>query len=310
MLQEIEYLFPPISFLQLTGEQQLECTPDGPVQLVPVRINANLKTLTVEEICAQKKTTHLASFDFLVDELIRDLHEQAESAEARTRAAADPHADQVSRFQLVERIVAQCYDVRQRHAGLDAAQYLDDDAYRTLVTEALASKEMGKDKFALWLQGADPARFLLDHALRTCQRRRNMLRERQLATLEGDERVALALELCRSKGLVQEAIGEQDSYGEVPLLTAAANGERRDPAAPSCLLFRYMLRNFSRDRIVRLILYFTPSSFPALFYFTRPPAVRLPLEYRAHSSLGIPSSHATGLWRQWGTSQAARRGSC
>jgi hypothetical protein len=198
--------------------------------MVPVRINANLKTLTVEEICAQKKTAHLAAFDFLVDELARDLGDLAEGAAAEARAAADPHAAAVSRFQLAGRIVAQCREVRERHAGLGAEEYLDDDAYRTLVAEALAAKEMGKDKFALWLHGTEPARWLLDRGLRACQREWNVLRERRLATLEGEGLAALALELCRSKGLVRNGTGERDSYGEVPLLTAAANGERRDSA--------------------------------------------------------------------------------
>ena len=193
---------------------------------MPVRINANLKTLTVEEICAQKKTAHLAAFDFLVDELTRDLADLAESAEAEARAAADPHAAVASRFQLADRIVEQCHGVMERHARLDAAEYLDDDAYRTLVTEALAAKDMGKDKFALWLHGAEPARWLLDRGLRASQREWNVLRERKLSTLEGDAREALALALCRSKGLVLDALDERDSYGEVPLLTAAANGER------------------------------------------------------------------------------------
>ena len=219
----------------------MECTPDGPVRLVPVRINANLKTLTVEEIRAQKKTTHLAAFDFLVDELARDLADLAESPEAEERSAADPHAAAASRFRLAERIVEQCHEVVRRHAGLDAAEYLDDDAYRTLVAEALAAKEMGKDKFSLWLRGAEPARWLLDRGLRACQREWNELRERRLSTLEGDGRAALALELCRSKGLVRDALDERDSYGEVPLLTAAANGERRDPdPAPSLASFRVL----------------------------------------------------------------------
>ncbi len=44
---EMEYLYVPCSFLEQQGERTVEATPAGVVELIPVRVNANLKTKTV-----------------------------------------------------------------------------------------------------------------------------------------------------------------------------------------------------------------------------------------------------------------------
>jgi hypothetical protein len=46
--------------------------------MVPVRINANGKALTVEELRTQKKDMHLNAFRYLLTETVRDLERIAE----------------------------------------------------------------------------------------------------------------------------------------------------------------------------------------------------------------------------------------
>ncbi len=47
---EIEYLFAPCSFLEKDGPEYLEVTSAGVVKIFPVRLNANHKTSTIEEL--------------------------------------------------------------------------------------------------------------------------------------------------------------------------------------------------------------------------------------------------------------------
>ncbi len=73
----MEYLWVPCSFLQPQGAQYLEVTRDGVAAVVPVRINSNLKTATVEDLVGQKRAGHLSAFAFLRDELRGDLERLA-----------------------------------------------------------------------------------------------------------------------------------------------------------------------------------------------------------------------------------------
>jgi hypothetical protein len=55
-----------------------------------VRIRANLKSLTVEELKAQKRDLHLTSFRYMVAETVRDLERIAREEGARARLQRDP----------------------------------------------------------------------------------------------------------------------------------------------------------------------------------------------------------------------------
>ena len=46
----MEYLYVPCSFLEQHGARAVEATPAGVVELIPVRVNANLKTKTARYI--------------------------------------------------------------------------------------------------------------------------------------------------------------------------------------------------------------------------------------------------------------------
>jgi hypothetical protein len=92
--------------------------------------------------------------------------------------------------------------------------------------ESLETKDMGHYKFLLWLQGKDSTHFLSSRNLKECHRQWNVLQQRKLALLEGEEQAKLALELCRSKGLIRATIEECNNFGETPFLAAAATGER------------------------------------------------------------------------------------
>jgi hypothetical protein len=47
---EDEIVMPPLSNLEVVGDARMENTPKGVVMVVPLRINVNLKSLTMDEL--------------------------------------------------------------------------------------------------------------------------------------------------------------------------------------------------------------------------------------------------------------------
>jgi len=87
---EVEYLFVPCSFVEPTGVRRLEASLDGGlVWTIGVRVNANLKSLTVEELEGRKKKMHLAAFDYLLVETERALKAAAGKEESLARLKQD-----------------------------------------------------------------------------------------------------------------------------------------------------------------------------------------------------------------------------
>jgi hypothetical protein len=150
---EIEYLWLPCSFVQPSGSRFVEVSSSGVVTMVPVRVNANLKTMTVEEILGQKKAMHLASFRYLQGELKRDLEHivETEGGSARLLADTSPKKSKFSVRGFLRHIQKQGQEVYERHCAVEAAGYIGDDDYRALVTEMLDVKAFALSKLLWWL---------------------------------------------------------------------------------------------------------------------------------------------------------------
>ena len=67
--REQEFLYVPRSFLQPAGVPELQITENGVVQILDIKVNVNLKTVTIEEYEKRKKTLHMASFKLLLQDL-------------------------------------------------------------------------------------------------------------------------------------------------------------------------------------------------------------------------------------------------
>ncbi len=254
----------PCSFLQPAGEQRLVVTADGLVKVVPVRINANLKTLTVEELVGQKRSMHLASFRFLIDEIGQGLERLARERGAAARWERDverglfgkPTVEAFCKY-----IVKQCVEVYARHEATGAALYASDEVFRSLVIETLECKAHAQSKLLWWLEDeaqsisaqgvygsatTDRAGSLraahrgriafLEGALprppqrrtaavRPCSRTAATAVVRPEAAWWAADRVQAALELCKVKGLVRESVEETNELGETVFVRAANEGE-------------------------------------------------------------------------------------
>jgi hypothetical protein len=186
-----------------------------------VRVNINLGARTIEEVLGQKKRRHLANFDHLIVETERELDRIAEEEDTRGRI---PYGYRV----FVDRqIMVQVKDVRNRHESTEAKRYMDDGAYRRLVTEMLDTVSMAISTLRLFLEDAshdfhDILGFKL--SLRNAHRNLISYLKRSMVGLNGEEGRLAALRVCMLRGLVRENISEVNEAGESPLLAAAADG--------------------------------------------------------------------------------------
>jgi hypothetical protein len=218
--------------------------------MVPVRINANGKALTVEELRTQKKDMHLAAFRHLLAENARDLERIAEDDGAEDRLARDPY--RVLDLQLwlsaggrlewllpgmsdgtevtftvsglLARIGRQCEAVLGLHADMPPERYNDDEAFRHKVAEMLETRAAAVATLRGYIEnpGAQMEGLMRD-TIATRHRAYLAFLERSLPA-EGEARAAAAGRLCRAMGAMQSSVDEADTEGFTPLMRAAADG--------------------------------------------------------------------------------------
>ena len=245
---ESEYLWVPCSFLEPDGAPKVELVPadgegaaGGVVTEVPVRLSANLKARTVEELRTQKKDMHLAAFGYLLAETARDLERIAEEEGAQDRLALDPL--RVCDLQqwlsaggrpewllpgmsdgtrvtftvagLLARIGRQCEAVLERHKAVTPARYNDDEAFRHIVAEMLETRAAAVGTLRGYIE--DPG-VCMETVMRTpiTTRHRAYLSflERTLPA-DGEARAAGAARVCRAMGAMQSSADEVDAEGRV-----------------------------------------------------------------------------------------------
>ena len=235
---EEEYLYAPFSFVEKDGQEFVEATIHGVVQVIPVRVNANIKTKTVEELVDQKKIMHLTAFNYLVHEIENELAEVAGGIDGRAeqRLACDKTREAnhtVAGF--IGKIVEQCRDVESRHKAVSSHLYIKDQVFRGLVLEMIDVKLMAVSKLREWLENTSYSfiRFRWGAALRTAHRRYVAYLEKELKQRggdaapehgDGDGGKAASLQLCRFMGLMVDSVDEVNELGETRLMCSAAEG--------------------------------------------------------------------------------------
>jgi hypothetical protein len=229
---EKEFLWVPCSFVQRAQQSRgrVEIVDGGLVLFMPVRVNLNLKTETVEELREKKKRLHLVSARSMVEEVRFELGEWAAGAKALERMQLDVNRNQGGVFSpasLANAVVKQCEAVVQRHEAADVNEYVDDSAFRVLVSEMLDTKDWAKQKVRLWTD--NPLQFigfLQGCSLRHCHRMwQSFLRKSISRTTQSSERVALCLELLISRGLVKRSVsGDLNADGEDVIVQAGGDG--------------------------------------------------------------------------------------
>ncbi len=232
---EKEFLWLPCSFVQRaqqTGGGRVQVVDGGLVTFVPVRVNLNLKTETVEELLQKKKSMHVTGFEFRVNELRQRLQDEARAGNAKARLKRDK--DSQGRFWkrehsvegYIEAQVDKVVDVLKRHCACAAADYSDDDVYRSLVAESLEVASMAQSALRWWLRDANWSIHNIEYKpLLDCHRNlESFLRQRYVCATSDEERRVAAVELCKMRRLMSWDVEEKDGNGEAPLVALAARG--------------------------------------------------------------------------------------
>ncbi len=246
----MEFLWPAYSYIESSGPQYTVEGGGGLLTMVPVRINANGKALTVEELRTQKKDMHLAAFRHQLAETARDLVRIAEDEGAKDRLARDPFRvmglqywlDTGGRLEwllpgmsdgkrvkftvegLLARIGQQCEAVLERHAAVAPERYNNDETFRHNVAEMLETRAAAVATLRGYIEdpGATMAT-VMRTTIATRQREYLALLEQTLPA-EGEARAGAAVRLCRAMGAMQSSADEEDAEGLTLLMRAAADG--------------------------------------------------------------------------------------
>ena len=238
---EVEYLYVPCSFVEQGGPEGVEVTSAGVVRVLPVKVNANLKSDTVDEFKLKKRTLHLASFRYRIHEIEQKLKELAAKHKAEARLQWDPSRDEkYSVPGFLSRIVEQCKEVFSRHEAVSPEDYNTDSKFRRLVFEMVDTKDMALSKVREWLENEQSSfiRFRWNAPLRTAHRRWKAFLSRKLQlstaaeeTRDESERLRIAKEirnesvrLLIAKGMIIKSVNESNELGETATMTAAAEG--------------------------------------------------------------------------------------
>ena len=237
--EEEEYLWVPMSFLEPAREspEQLEATEDGPVRVIPVRTNANLKTSTVEELQRKRKHMLVDALEFHQHDLDRILEEMSISdlAQERQRLLALT-ADKSSVRDVVQYVREEYAKIGTGYRDKQAEWYNDDSHYRSAMNDILEMKTMAIQALEKFLAGREGATMSKTMNLRRAARkwRRDVESRMRSLHLDGDSKQsqALAKVLCNCEGLTdhtddpkgQRPTPAKNESGETPLFTAAANG--------------------------------------------------------------------------------------
>jgi len=196
-----------------------------------VRVNANLRSETVEQLLEKKKGMHMTSARLLADEVKAELERLAVSVESLERKNKDAFffvlgQDPMNVFSA--KINSQCDAILKRHQSMVAADYANDNKFRSIVSEILNMKSWAIEKWQLWLN--DKSKNITqvsETSLTGCHRMWLSLMRKRIreAAAGSDERRRSCLELLQSKGLVKAAAhGELNAEGEDLIVAAGAEG--------------------------------------------------------------------------------------
>jgi ankyrin repeat protein len=152
---EREFLWNPCSLLEAGDEPFMEITPNGIIQIIPVRMNNNVKTMTVEQLLDQKKVMHICGFEFLVNEVKVELANVTEERAAQEKAdlaqvgrSGEGSKDNILSW-IAEGIIEECQKTLEKHKEIDSKDFLNDEEYRKLVIEMLETKSHALSKVKL-----------------------------------------------------------------------------------------------------------------------------------------------------------------
>jgi len=166
---EEEIVMPPLSNLEVVGDARMEESEHGLIMVIPLRINVNLKSLTINELKERRKLLHLSMMENLLQEAQRDLTEEVtrhnpnlvdnqvqDNSSVASGGSAPPSAPQSvagssqqndSLQAKVQEMLSDFNHLLSETHKLDASFFNNDDNYKDAMTSALHMKSGTLRKF-------------------------------------------------------------------------------------------------------------------------------------------------------------------
>lgn len=208
---ELEYLWLALSYIQpIKGKEEFVETPHGLVRLIYVKVNANGKTRTIEELLNVRRDLHLAT----VKQNELDI-----SQILTVRNDLDK--------KLKDQVLSDFGELLQRHKALDASVFNEDLTYRKCVTELLDFVNFAHAAIDL---GNDPAGYDGSYpSLRGSHREMVQKASGKLKQAEAGSAASrqAALEYCQRIGVLKDldSLEILNEKGETLLMQSAADGQ-------------------------------------------------------------------------------------
>jgi ankyrin repeat protein len=231
--QEKEFLIVPYSFIQGRGRQRTEVTDGGGIlSVIPVSVNINLKTETIDELREKKKRLHLSAFKALISETIQwiantmDMDGQAITRYANDRSASGDKDYFVRgmRGYFLEDTEQALMNIMMEHNQRGIDEYVDNLKYKALVTHMLNVQEWAKQKLMLWLENSkvEIERIYNDWLLSCHRQWLSFLRHQHANTDVGSkERRCAAIKILQCKGLILTDNPFTEKVEKDPIIYAA-----------------------------------------------------------------------------------------
>ena len=125
---EAEVLLPPLSNLEVVGEPLMMQTKRGAVKVCQLRVNVNLKGLTIDQLQERRKTLHVSMCDHLMSE--------AElTVMAKVGSAGEERREELE--EAVEGAVEEGRSLMERQEGRSVDEFNDDSEYSKMLQEAV-----------------------------------------------------------------------------------------------------------------------------------------------------------------------------
>jgi hypothetical protein len=215
-VEEKEYLWVPLSFMQPEGSPMWEASPYGVLQTIHVTLSANGTAATTEDLLGKKKQLHIKGFETLLDDLKVALLNLSDGQYGSYRTIAGQLSDEISDDATA---------VLQKHKDIKDVKYTDANVFNGLNRDMLDTFRFGHSKLKLWLEGVDDNKSVLETPLRTSHRLLVAHRKRLLAKMADSAAEKAARDLCVLMGLVRTSVEDTNEMGETRLMQAAADDE-------------------------------------------------------------------------------------
>jgi ankyrin repeat protein len=156
---ECETVWNSCAFLEyVRGRDTLHVTEWGVVRVLLVKINANTKALTVEELEERRKRVVVSMLDTIHTDVCRDLDDNVETDEFRKRLALEnglsqqAHYKPSTRQDFIASIKEESAARVQVYKDKEAAWFTSNDRLGKAVSDGLAISTLAKAKCTVWLR--------------------------------------------------------------------------------------------------------------------------------------------------------------